>query len=126
MRHNKTGLFLMELIVAVLFFSLASAICIQMFVKSHTINARSSAKSSAIRLASNIAEVYQANKLKTYYPDVLAKNLYYDASWQTCSSSQATYQVACKQKKQVLTITISQGKEIIYTLSVKHYQQITF
>lgn len=41
MKHSKSGLFLMELIVAFLFFSLASAICVQLFVKADTINEES-------------------------------------------------------------------------------------
>lgn len=57
---RKTGLFLMELIIAILFFSLAAAICIQLFVKSHMISGRSIALNHSILLAQNTAEIFYA------------------------------------------------------------------
>ena len=52
MKHSKTGLFLMELIIGILFFSLASAICIEIFVKAHLMNNESVQKSHAVKIAS--------------------------------------------------------------------------
>lgn len=57
---RKTGLFLMELIIAILFFSLAAVICIQLFVKSHMISERSIALNHSILLAQNTAEIFYA------------------------------------------------------------------
>ena len=57
MKHNKTSLFLMELIMAILFFSLASAICIEIFVKAHFINEESIQKTQTMKLATNIVEI---------------------------------------------------------------------
>ena len=57
---RKTGLFLMELIIAILFFSLAAAICIQLFVKSHMISERSIALNHSILLAQNTTEIFYA------------------------------------------------------------------
>ena len=57
---RKTGLFRMELIIAILFFSLAAAICIQLFVKSHMISERSIALNHSILLAQNTAEIFYA------------------------------------------------------------------
>jgi hypothetical protein len=57
---RKTGLFLMELIIAILFFSLAATICIQLFVKSHMISERSIALNHSILLAQNTAEIFYA------------------------------------------------------------------
>lgn len=57
---RKTGLFLMELIIAILFFSLAAAICIQLFVKSHMISEHSIVLNHSILLAQNTAEIFYA------------------------------------------------------------------
>lgn len=57
---RKTGLFLMELIIAILFFSLAAAICIQLFVKSHVISEHSIVLNHSILLAQNTAEIFYA------------------------------------------------------------------
>ncbi len=37
-RAQSSSLFLLELILAILFFSLASAVCVQFFVKSHLLS----------------------------------------------------------------------------------------
>lgn len=55
---SRTGLFLMELIIAILFFSLAAAICIQLFVQSHMISNRSVDLNHGILWAQNVAETF--------------------------------------------------------------------
>lgn len=55
---SRTGLFLMELIIAVLFFALASAICIQLFVKSHLISESSVELNHGVLWAQNMAEAF--------------------------------------------------------------------
>ena len=62
MRSNstKSGLFLMELIVIILFFSLTSAITIQLFVKSNVISHNSINMSQSHMITQNIAEVFRA------------------------------------------------------------------
>ena len=37
-RAKSSSLFLLELVLAILFFSLASAVCVQFFVKSHILS----------------------------------------------------------------------------------------
>lgn len=60
MKHSKTSLFLMELIISILFFSLASAVCVRLFVKSHQISTHSVALNHSVRWCENIAELLQA------------------------------------------------------------------
>lgn len=55
---SRTGLFLMELILAVLFFALAGSVCIQLFVKSHVISARSVELNNSVLWAQNISEAF--------------------------------------------------------------------
>lgn len=58
MRHSKSSLFLMELIIALLFFSLASTVCIRLFVKSHTLNQDTTNLSYAVTQSQNLAEAF--------------------------------------------------------------------
>lgn len=58
MKHSKTSLFLMELIISIMFFAIASAVCIQLFVKSYQISTSSVELSHAVQWAENTAEVY--------------------------------------------------------------------
>lgn len=58
MKHSRSSLFLMELIIAILFFSLASAVCIRLFVKSHLVSESTVNQNHAITHAQNMAEVW--------------------------------------------------------------------
>lgn len=55
---SKTGLFLMELIISLLFFSLAGAICIQLFVQSHMLSNKSVILKHSVLWAQNVAETF--------------------------------------------------------------------
>lgn len=55
---SRTGLFLMELILAVLLFALSSVLCIQMFVKSHTLSKNSVELNHSILWAQNVSEAF--------------------------------------------------------------------
>ena len=58
MNSSKSSLFLMELILSILFFSLASAVCVQLFVKSHLISRQSTDLTNSVNLAQDVAEIY--------------------------------------------------------------------
>lgn len=55
---SKTGLFLMELIISLLFFSLAGAVCIQLFVQSHMLSNKSVVLKHSVLWAQNVAETF--------------------------------------------------------------------
>lgn len=50
----------MEMIIAILFFSLASAVCIQLFAKSHLLSTQTVNQNHAVIQAQNLAESYLA------------------------------------------------------------------
>lgn len=58
MKHSKSSLFLMELILALLFFSLASTVCIRLFVKSHTLSINTQDLNYAVTQSQNLAEAF--------------------------------------------------------------------
>lgn len=57
---RRTGLFLIELITAILFFALSSAICLRLFAFAHTTTAYNSDMGSAVTAAQNTAECFKA------------------------------------------------------------------
>lgn len=60
-RHNsKSGLFLMEMIIVILFFSICSAVCVSIFAKARIMADDSRDLNNAVIRSSNIAEVYKA------------------------------------------------------------------
>ena len=60
-RHNsKSGLFLMEMIIAILFFSICSAVCIKVFAGAAAMADESRTLNKAVVQAANAAELYKA------------------------------------------------------------------
>ena len=84
----------MELIIAILFFSLAAAICIQLFVKSHMISERSIALNHSILLAHNTAEIFYATNGD---PEKMASLL-------GCGESSGTAAIADSDNASTLTL----------------------
>ncbi|MCR4850566.1 MAG: hypothetical protein K5870_04820 [Lachnospiraceae bacterium] len=56
---SKTGLFLMELIMSIMFFSLAAAICVELFVRSHSLSKSSVELNHAVVECDSVAEFIQ-------------------------------------------------------------------
>lgn len=97
---SKSALFLMELILAIFFFSLASAVCIQLFVKAHLLGNDTTNRNHAVMWAQNIAEAYLGNdgdfkstaKLLNGISDSSNSfSLYFDPDWNVISSESGTY-----------------------------------
>ena len=90
MRKNSS-LFLMELILAILVFSMASTACIQLFVKAHVLSDKSIALNQSIIKCQNMAETL-------YGSDTIGEDLnetqFYDTDWQRVTGKEhAAYAV---------------------------------
>ena len=59
-RRGGNGLLLIELFIALMFFSLAAAICLQLFIGAHNFSEDASNKSRATIESQNIAECFKA------------------------------------------------------------------
>ena len=59
-RTSRSGLFLLELIIAILFFAVTSAVCANLFVQAHLTSAESSKLTSAAREVQSAAELVKA------------------------------------------------------------------
>lgn len=58
MKSSKSSLFLMELILSILFFALASTACVQLFVKAHLLGIETEEENHALLLCQNMSEIY--------------------------------------------------------------------
>ena len=61
-QHNKTSLFLMELIIAILFFAVSSTICVRLFVSAHLLSQESIGINNSVLWIQNLSEVFNAKK----------------------------------------------------------------
>ena len=58
-RHSRSGLFLIELMICILFFSVTAGICIQFFVKSHNMSQDAKNLYQAQQEAASMAEILE-------------------------------------------------------------------
>lgn len=59
-QSHASSLFLLELILAILFFSIASAVCVQLFVKAHLLSQDARALNHAVSECASVAETLDA------------------------------------------------------------------
>lgn len=122
-RHNNTSsLFLLELILAVLFFSVASALCIQIFTKAHLMSQDSRDLNFAVNEVSSMAEQMPDDSLQ----DAAA---YYDSSYASCEKADAVYVLTVHYepedtllKAHISMDTVADNRNI-YTLDVTKHRQ---
>lgn len=122
-RHNNTSsLFLLELILAVLFFSVASALCIQIFTKAHLMSQDARDLNFAVNEVSSMAEQMPDGTLQ----DAAA---YYDSSYASCEKADAVYVLTVHYepedtllKAHISMDTIDDNRNI-YTLDVTKHRQ---
>lgn len=72
--NSKLSLFLMELIVAIMFFSLSAAICVRLFASAHILAEKTEDLSNAVIWSQNMAEAFTGNngnleKIAAMFPD---------------------------------------------------------
>lgn len=106
MKSSKSSLFLIELIISILFFSLASAACIQLFVKAHLLDKKTQETNQIVMWTQNLAELWYASDGEIYpiyerlvldydvqdSSILLVDNdrklfLYFDKDWKLCDIS---------------------------------------
>lgn len=89
MRNSRSSLFLMELVIVILFFSLASAVCVRLFVKAHQMDQNTVNLNHAMMWIQNYAEEFRS------YPFVTSETIFFDKDWNACeNSSSALYSVS--------------------------------
>ena len=146
-RHNNiSSLFLLELILAVLFFSVASALCIQIFTKAHLMSQDARDLNFAVNEVSSMAEQISAGTLhsdtaassddtasdpSTQMPDDSLQDAaaYYDSGYASCEKVDAVYVLTVHYepentllKAHISMDTIADNRNI-YTLDVTKHRQ---
>lgn len=111
----------MELTIALLFFSLSAAVCLQLFVKSHTLTEESNNRSNAHIIATSIADEYRAGTLDIELTDDMNTKLYYDSNYySTTENGVVAYIAELNYSAGTLDIIVKEASEDTecYSLSV--------
>ncbi len=143
-RAQSSTLFLLELILAILFFSLASAVCVQFFVKSHLLSRNAQDLNYAVNECSGIAEIVNTSEgmdhaldtILALYPEAESDGsdspvvrIYYGKDFTPCKAGEAKYilETALELRDRMLTAHISMEEpssgSSFYQLAVRHYLQ---
>lgn len=89
--NSRSSLFLIELIIAILFFSLVSAVCLKAFTRSHILNQDARDLNAALTRVESTAELLRAGEQTD-------SQVFYSSSWETCKEKNAAYVVTVKEK----------------------------
>ncbi|HNW05342.1 MAG TPA: hypothetical protein PLP20_06130 [Oscillospiraceae bacterium] len=130
---SGSSLFLTELIIGILFFSFAAAICVQLFVKAHLISVSGDELSAAVNIAQTAAESFSlsgdakgtARLLDTEASSPITVG--YDENWERASQDGETaYKllIAVDESAALRSAEISvekAGGEVIYSIRAVKY-----
>lgn len=108
--NNRSGIFLMEITLAIVFFSLAGALCLQMFAKSrqtsrdsanlaqasgHVQNAAELIKSAASSAFYNTEHAFSLDCLMKEYSEAVTHSdkteIFFDEAWSHCAKEKGIY-----------------------------------
>lgn len=126
--RSKSSLFLTEIIISILFFSIASACCIQIFVRGHLISEENKNLNHAQNLAASMAETLTASEgneqiILRNFPDAQLTEesviLYYNKDWESCDETESKFILQTTFQKTADTIS----GEITVTEQGDHSQQ---
>lgn len=137
-RASSSSLFLMELILAILFFCIASTICISIFARSHSMNVDARNLNNAVSEASNIAEIISSSNSMSEIDKLLSdeyegiKNngdkylVILDKEFNpTLSEAYFGMEINFKENDELLDSHISiyelESETVIYELDVTHF-----
>ena len=118
-KKRHSSLFLIELMIALLFFSLAAAICIQFFIQAHLLSQRAENLNEAVLIANSLAEEFRATN-----GDMVETQFFYDQNWGSVDANNAvfttTFTITPKEQSLLqANITVFQDPlEPIYELEV--------
>lgn len=138
-RNSKSSLFLIELIIVILFFSIAGAVCIQLFVKSYLLGKETEGLNICVKHSQNFAEVFNgmggnSEEFAYFFEETLITNN--DSSYSvyiteddtfTTDMSLAAYRgdLLFSTENNMITLDISfyqlKDNEELYSISVDKY-----
>ena len=137
-RNSRSALFLMELIFAILFFAIASAVCVQLFVRAHLTSRDTQDLNQAMAGAQSAAAVLQAEQGDLAAASVLLEGsqmedgvltLRYDADWQPAEEeAQTSYLLQMtpdEEQTTRITVTRIEDGEVLIVLPLYCHTPLT-
>lgn len=98
--RSKSSLFLTEMILSILIFSIVAAVCVQIFVKAHLLSEQNENMNYAQNMAASMSEMLSATEvhpddiLHVFSSSVIENDriiVYFDESWKECPPKDAAF-----------------------------------
>lgn len=142
-RTHKSSLFLIELILAIAFFSLASAVCLQLFVKSHLLSRETTQLNTGVNLVTSTAEIFRQNygdmdAIADLLPELQQQksvdfySAYYNEDGVPCTKADAAYKLTLTpdytedMALATIKISLTEDNHSIYELPVQIHVPHTY
>lgn len=137
-QRTKSSMFLMEIIINVLLFSILCVCSLQFFVKANQLTEKTTTLHHAVTACSNVASVYESGTgdidiiYDTYPYSIYIDNklvIFYDENYTECDREHAVYYILIEKTDSLVDkIHISfyqNDSESCYTVEACNYQPLT-
>lgn len=137
-QRTRSSIFLMEIIINILLFSVLCVCSLQFFIKAYQLTENTTTLHHAVTACSNVASVYESGNgsidiIYEAYPYAIHVNeqtlIYLDENYNECDREHGIYYILIeKAKSEVDTISIrfyKTGEEACYSIKACNYQPLT-
>jgi hypothetical protein len=120
MRTSKSAVFLFELMVIILVFTIAAAICTSIFAAAYNMSHESEDLTMSTIRAQSVAENFRENPSE-------AMNEYYDDDWEAVSKDKAIYSVVVEDVKNTdgltsANVVVYKEKESFFSIPISIFE----
>lgn len=136
--RTKSSMFLLEILINILLFSVLCVCSLQFFIQSYQLTENTTTLHQAVTACNNVAAVYEASDasvdaISAAFSGAITENsviyIYFDENYQECDSQNVAYYLTVEQLKSTIpAIRISyykNGEDAIYSIDTYHYQPLT-
>ena len=129
---SKTSVVLMEIIISIFLFMVVGSVCIQLFVRTYSINKMSTTVQNSSVITAEVAEIIvqsygNIDSLADFYPEAEIDGgiaiIYYDEKFTRCNKDMSTYRLVIKNEgeglKTFYLIMFDDEEYPVYDMSVK-------
>lgn len=137
-QRTKSSMFLMEIIINILLFSVLCVCSLQFFIKAYQLSENTTTLHHAVTACSNVASLYEAGNgdidtLLGAYPYAISTNeqiiIYYDENYNDCQKDDRAYYILVERADtSIHKINIrfyNQKEEFCYSIQACNYQPLT-
>lgn len=136
--RSKSSMFLLEILINILLFSVLCVCSLQFFIKSYQLTAKTTTLHHAVSACNNVAAIYKASNgsveaIIDTYPDAIQEGgflyIYFDENYQECDSQNVAYYIIVTEQLSTIpsvSITFYQnGEDASYSIDAFHYEALT-